>query len=161
MSGDRPNSGTSDYSEGTHPIFAHDDPRMSLRDDEDYGAVRRVLKVCLFILVIFPRFTLISLPCSGGKRVSRSHHDRVRPCRPAPMSTSLCLCIVFTTVVTVVASSNSIKIPSPILVYLGQYCPPASGSPARISCHSFPPVHCSLSDVYYYLFIDISYFPPH
>jgi len=44
MSGDR-NSGSSEYSEGNPPIFAHDDPRMSLRDDEDYGAVRRVLKV--------------------------------------------------------------------------------------------------------------------
>lgn len=42
--GDR-NSGSSNYSEGNHPVFAHDDPRMSLRDDEDYGAVRRVLKV--------------------------------------------------------------------------------------------------------------------
>ena len=44
--GDR-NSGSSDYSEGVHPVFAHDDPRMSLRDDEDYGAGRRILKVCL------------------------------------------------------------------------------------------------------------------
>lgn len=43
-SGDR-NSGSSDYSEGINPVFAHDDPRMSLRDDEDYGAGRRVLKV--------------------------------------------------------------------------------------------------------------------
>jgi hypothetical protein len=46
-SGDR-NSGSSDYSEGNHPVFAHDDPRMSLRDDEDYGVGRRVLKVCPF-----------------------------------------------------------------------------------------------------------------
>jgi len=44
-SGDRPVSGASDYSEGVHPGFGHDDPRMSLRDDEDYGAGRRVLKV--------------------------------------------------------------------------------------------------------------------
>jgi hypothetical protein len=44
-SGDRPVSGVSDYSEGIHPGFGHDDPRMSLRDDEDYGAGRRVLKV--------------------------------------------------------------------------------------------------------------------
>jgi hypothetical protein len=39
-------SGVSDYSEGVAPVFAHDDSRMSLRDDEDYGAGRRVLKVC-------------------------------------------------------------------------------------------------------------------
>jgi hypothetical protein len=44
MSGDR-NSGSSDYSEVNPPVFTHDDPRMSLRDDEDYGAGRRVLKV--------------------------------------------------------------------------------------------------------------------
>ncbi|KAF9647289.1 hypothetical protein BDM02DRAFT_2726644 [Thelephora ganbajun] len=43
-SGDR-HSGSSDHSEGHHPGFGHDDPRMSLRDDEDYGAGRRVLKV--------------------------------------------------------------------------------------------------------------------
>lgn len=43
-SGDR-NSDSSGYSEGHVPVFAHDDPRMSLRDDEDYGAGRRVLKV--------------------------------------------------------------------------------------------------------------------
>jgi len=47
-SGDRL-SGSSNYSEGPHPGFGHDDPRMSLRDDEDYGAGRRVLKVCLSI----------------------------------------------------------------------------------------------------------------
>lgn len=43
-SGDR-NSGSSDYSEGGNPVFAYDDARMSVRDDEDYGAGRRVLKV--------------------------------------------------------------------------------------------------------------------
>ena len=46
-SGDRPLSDFSDYSEGLHPGFGNDDPRMSLRDDEDYGAGRRVLKVSL------------------------------------------------------------------------------------------------------------------
>ena len=40
-------SGSSDHSEGNHHVFPHDDLRMSLRDDEDYGAVRRVLKVCV------------------------------------------------------------------------------------------------------------------
>lgn len=44
--GDR-NSSSSDYSQGGNPVFAHDDSRMSLRDDEDYGARRRVLKVRL------------------------------------------------------------------------------------------------------------------
>ena len=48
LSGDR-NSASSDYSEGNLPAFAHDDSRMSLRDDEDYGAGRRVLKVCLLM----------------------------------------------------------------------------------------------------------------
>lgn len=42
--GDR-NSGSSDYSEGGNPVFAHDDLRMSVRDDEDYCTGRRVLKV--------------------------------------------------------------------------------------------------------------------
>ena len=46
-SGDPRLSGSSNYSEGPHPGFGHDDLRMSLRDDEDYGAGRRVLKVCL------------------------------------------------------------------------------------------------------------------
>ena len=45
-SGDRPHSGSSECSEGPYPGFEHDDLRMSLRDDEDYGAGRRVLKVC-------------------------------------------------------------------------------------------------------------------
>ena len=43
MSDDHRLSDPSDYD----PSFGHDDPRMSLRDDEDYGAGRRVLKVCL------------------------------------------------------------------------------------------------------------------
>lgn len=46
-------SGSSNYSEGIHPGFGHDDPRMSLRDDEDYGAGRRVLKVCLSVCEYF------------------------------------------------------------------------------------------------------------
>lgn len=44
ISGDR-HSGSSNYSGGNNPVFAQDDPEMSVRDDEDYGAVRRVLKV--------------------------------------------------------------------------------------------------------------------
>jgi hypothetical protein len=51
--GDPRLSGSSNYSEGPHPDFGLDDPRMSLRDDEDYGAGRRVLKVCLSICGTF------------------------------------------------------------------------------------------------------------
>ena len=43
---DRRLSDSSHYSDGSHPGFANDDARMSFRDDEDYGAGRRVLKVC-------------------------------------------------------------------------------------------------------------------
>lgn len=61
-SGDR-NSGSSEYSEGIHPVFARDDPRMSLRDDEDYGAGRRVLKVRLpNFVAMFPQINLIFFP---------------------------------------------------------------------------------------------------
>ena len=45
--GNRRTSGSSDYSEGPNPVFGQDESRMSLRDDEDYGAGRRVLKVSL------------------------------------------------------------------------------------------------------------------
>lgn len=51
-SGDRRISGSSEYSEGPH--FEHADSRMSLRDDEDYGAGRRVLKVGFLIRQIIP-----------------------------------------------------------------------------------------------------------
>jgi hypothetical protein len=46
---DRHLSVASEYSEGHHPGFGDDDQRMSLRDDEDYGAGRRVLKVRISI----------------------------------------------------------------------------------------------------------------
>jgi len=42
---DRRHSDASHYSDGFQPDFGNDEPRMSLRDDEDYGAGRRVLKV--------------------------------------------------------------------------------------------------------------------
>ena len=61
MSGDRI-SDASDYSEGIHPVFAHDDPRMSLRDDEDYGTGRRVLKVCRLDVSTFLQLNLIFPP---------------------------------------------------------------------------------------------------
>jgi hypothetical protein len=62
-------SDASDYS-NEHPVFGHGDPQMSPRDDEDYGAGRRVLKVGLSI-----RRTIFSIqahffPFSGGKRVN-------------------------------------------------------------------------------------------
>ena len=44
---DRRLSDASRYSDGSQPDFGNDEPRMSLRDDEDYGAGRRVLKVGL------------------------------------------------------------------------------------------------------------------
>ena len=66
--GDLRLSGSSEYSEG--PRFEHADSRMSLRDDEDYGAGRRVLKVGPRICLLFPRSWLIFYPCSGGKRIN-------------------------------------------------------------------------------------------
>lgn len=85
-SGDRI-SGASDYSEGVVPVFAHGDSRMSLRDDEDYGAGRRVLKVCLIPMPQrLPNSDSFS-PYAGGKRVNQSRRGRVRPRRPAPSQT--------------------------------------------------------------------------
>lgn len=81
MSSDR-HSGSSNYSEGIPPVFPHDDPRMSLRDDEDYGAGRRVLKV---------RPPYVSQHCftpaspfspSRLQTNNLSPHGRVRPCPP-------------------------------------------------------------------------------
>jgi hypothetical protein len=91
MSGDR-NSESSNYSEGIHPVFAHDDPRMSLRDDEDYGAVRRVLKVCLldvslhFLYSTLSFFLLLRLQTSNIPS-----HGRARLCQSvSPFATSNC-----------------------------------------------------------------------
>ena len=71
--GDYRLSSSSDYSEERHP-------GLSPGDDEDYGAGRRVLKVGLSMS--WSVFKLIFFPCSGGKRVNRSCHKRVRPCQP-------------------------------------------------------------------------------
>ena len=47
LESDRRLSDASHYSDGSQPDFGNDESRMSLRDDEDYGAGRRVLKVGL------------------------------------------------------------------------------------------------------------------
>ena len=89
-SGDR-YSGSSNYSEINPPVVAHDDPRMSLRDDEDYGAGRRVLKVCLLdVSLRFPNSASPFFPFRLQMN-DLSPQGRPRPCRPvSPLSFPNC-----------------------------------------------------------------------
>ena len=79
---DRRLSDGSHYSEGSQPHFANEEPRMSLRDDEDYGAGRRVLKVCLSMCQTFPSIQPHIFSCSGGQRINWHRYDCVDTSAP-------------------------------------------------------------------------------